>query len=276
MPPEPRSRPSPLPDAIERASFDPAPPPAPQARRRWWGRHLAETRWVAELARLQVDPVFRGHGVPRGDGAPLVLIPGLLAGDTSLVVLGRWLKRIGYDVHRSGIALNVDCSDRSLDRLETRMAAIRGDTGRRVALIGHSRGGHFAKALAHRRPDWISSVVAMGSGLDTPFDISIPTRAAVGAVRWLHERTTDRVAANGCLTESCRCRFTRDYGGDFPATVPLTSIYSRGDGVVWWEACRVPYAHNVEVRGSHVGLAFNARVYQAIADALAEAGRERW
>ena len=46
-------------------------------------------------------------------------------------------------------------------------------------------------------------------------------------------------------------------------TIPLTSIYSRGDGVVWWEACVVPYARNVEVTGSHVGLAFNRKAYRA-------------
>ena len=47
------------------------------------------------------------------------------------------------------------------------------------------------------------------------------------------------------------------------------SIYSRGDGVVWWEACVVPYARNVEVTGSHVGLAFNRKAYRAVAEALA-------
>jgi hypothetical protein len=51
--------------------------------------------------------------------------------------------------------------------------------------------------------------------------------------------------------------------------VPLTSIYSRGDGVVWWEACVVPYATCVEVTGSHVGLCFNRKAYRAIAEALA-------
>ena len=261
----------PLPEPIEDASFDPTPPPAPRVRRQWWGRHLRETRWVVELARLQVDPVFHLYDVPRGDGAPVVLIPGFLAGDPSLVVLSRWLRRLGYDPQRSRIAVNVDCSDRALDRLDHLVEGIVRRRGRRVALIGHSRGGHFAKALAHRHPDRVRAVVAMGSGLDEPFDISIPTRAAVAAVRWVHGRTTDRVARNGCLTATCRCRFARDFTGAFPATVPLTSIYSRGDGVVWWEACNVPYAHNVEVTGSHVGLAVNAHAYRAIAEALAAA-----
>jgi triacylglycerol lipase len=264
----------PLPHEIETASWDPVAPPPPAERRQWWGRHLAETRWLVELARLQVDPVFWNpppRGVPRGNGEPVVLIPGFLAGDPSLLVLADWLARMGYETQHSGIAMNVGCSDRALDRLEARVGRIAQRTGRRVALIGHSRGGHFAKALAHRRPADISAVVTMGSGLDTPFDISIPTRAAVAAVRWVHDRTTDRAARNGCLTETCRCRFTADFCGEFPAGVPLTSIYSRGDGVVWWEACTVPYADNVEVTGSHVGLAFNAKAYRAIGEALAAA-----
>ena len=140
--------------------------------------------------------------------------------------------------------------------------------GAPLALIGHSRGGHFAKALGHRRPDLVSRVITMGSGLDTAFDISIPTRAAVAAVRWVHVQTTDRVAKNGCFTDTCRCRFTQDFAGEFPASVPLVSIYSRGDGVVWWEACTVPYARNVEVTGSHIGLAYNRKAYRVIGDAL--------
>jgi hypothetical protein len=79
------------------------------------------------------------------------------------------------------------------------------------------------------------------------------------------------VARNGCLTATCRCRFAHDYAAAFPPEVPLTSIYSRDDGVVWWEACTVPYARCVEVSGSHVGLAFNAQAYLAVARALADA-----
>ena len=68
--------------AVEDSSFDPVHPPAPAVpAERWWGNHLGEMRWQLELARLLVDPVYRGEDVPRGDGAPVVLIPGFLAGD---------------------------------------------------------------------------------------------------------------------------------------------------------------------------------------------------
>jgi pimeloyl-ACP methyl ester carboxylesterase len=263
-----------VPEFLDQPSFDPLPPgaaPDPPPPRQWWGRHPAEMRWQAEFLRLLVDPVFRGEDVPRGHGEPVVLIPGFLAGDASLSVMRNWLERLGYAPHGSGITANVDCSDRAVDRLDARVARLHARTGKRVALVGHSRGGHFAKALARRRPEWVSCVISLGAGLDLPFDISIPTRATVAAFRELHRLTSDRIARNGCFTESCKCRFASDYAADFPAEVPLTSVYSKGDGVVWWEACVVPYATNVEVTGSHIGLAFNRKAYRAVGDALAAA-----
>jgi hypothetical protein len=115
----------------------------------------------------------------------------------------------------------------------------------------------------------VHSVVSLGAGLDTPFDISLPTRGAVAAVRAVHARTTDRATRHGCMTDCCACEFVTHYRAPFPEGIPLTSVYSRGDGVVWWEACVVPYATNVEVTGSHIGLAFNRKAYRAVATALA-------
>ncbi|MDP9344448.1 MAG: hypothetical protein M3P44_01770, partial [Actinomycetota bacterium] len=91
------------------------------------------------------------------------------------------------------------------------------------------------------------------------------------AFRELYAATSDRVARNGCFTDSCRCPYTRDYAGAFPESIELTSVYSKGDGVVRWRACVVPYARNVEVTGSHVGLAFNRKAYREIAHALVRA-----
>ena len=94
---EGHSSPLHLPDGVEHAGFDPLPPDAEHPpERRWWGNHVRELRWQAELARLLVDPVWRGVGVPRGDGSHVLLIPGFLAGDESLGILASWLKRVGY------------------------------------------------------------------------------------------------------------------------------------------------------------------------------------
>jgi triacylglycerol lipase len=264
---------SPTGDSVQRLagpSLSPVPPSLSAPAPRWWGRHLQEMRWQAELARLLVDPVYRGVGIPRGTGVSVILLPGFLAGDASLAVMGDWLRRIGYTPVASGMHANVGCSDRALDRLEARLDGVFHGSGRPVALVGHSRGAHFAKAMAHRCPEKVAAVVSLGAGLDAPFDISVPTQWTLAAFRLLYAHTSDRVARNGCLTDTCRCRFTRDYAGDFPARVPLTSIYSKEDGVVRWPACVVPYARCVEVSGSHVGLAFNRKVYRVLAETLAE------
>jgi triacylglycerol lipase len=236
---------------------------------RWWGNHLRELGWQIDAARLLADPVLRGRGVPRGDGRSVLLLPGFLAGDYTLATMAIWLSRIGYRPRRAGFLANVDCSERAMHAIEARAAALFEEEGRRLGVVGHSRGAHQAKALAVRRPELVSHVVGLGGGLSRQMAISVPTQTVLALVRTWHRYTTDRRQQRGCLTEHCGCSFTRDFCAPFPESVRLTSIYSRQDGVVRWQSCVVPYAENVEVRGTHVGLAFNREAYVAIASALA-------
>jgi pimeloyl-ACP methyl ester carboxylesterase len=237
---------------------------------RWRGDHLRETRWQLELGRLLVDPVFIGCGVPRGDGRPVILMPGFGAGDQTLLVLGVWLRRIGYRPHACGFVTNSGCSDRAVEKVERRLQDIHDRYGRRVALIGHSRGGHYARALGHRRPDLVSHAISAGAGLRRMLAISYLTERAAAGARGVTLRT-GRARSPHCMTESCDCRFGSDFAGPFPTDrVRLTSIYSKGDGVVRWQSALVPYGTCVEVTGSHVGLIFNRKTYRAIATALAE------
>ncbi|HTP23079.1 MAG TPA: alpha/beta hydrolase [Solirubrobacteraceae bacterium] len=243
-------------------------PPVPDER--WWGDHLRETRWALELSRLLADPVFHGRGVTRGDGRPVILMPGFGGGDYTLLVLAAWLKRIGYEPHTAGFVTNTGCSDRGLDRVERRALQLHRRHGRRVALIGHSRGGHYVRALGHRRPELVSHGISIGAGLRQMLATSYPTQAAAGAARRVALRS-GRSRSPQCLTEGCDCPFAADFAGPFPIDrVRLTSIYSKGDGVVRWQSALVPYGTCVEVTGSHVGLIFNRKTYRAIAAALAE------
>lgn len=234
----------------------------------WLGRPLAETRWALEATRLLADPVAYGVGVPRGDGRAVLVLPGFLAGDESLRLLRNWLRIVGYAPHTCGFRFNVDCSDRSLERVERRAEELAARTGRRIAVVGHSRGGHFARALGARRPELVSHAVSLGADLQAMFGISTPTRAAVGAAR-VGLRMTGRRREILCFRRRCACAFVQAYTAEFPCEqVRLTSIYSRGDGVVRWDRAIVPEAECVEVTGSHVGLISNRKAYRAIAAAL--------
>ena len=54
-----------------------------------------EALFAADILLLHASPVFYGLGVPRGDGSPVVLIPGFLGSDAYLGQLHTWLERIG-------------------------------------------------------------------------------------------------------------------------------------------------------------------------------------
>src|SRR5215208_4074490 len=93
-----------------------------------------ESRVPAELRALQRDPVIAGVGVPKGDGEPVLLIPGFMAGDPSLSTMTLWLRRLGYRTSRAGIKINTDCSSASLERLEARLEELAGRHGQAVTV----------------------------------------------------------------------------------------------------------------------------------------------
>jgi triacylglycerol lipase len=99
--------------------------------------------------------------------------------------------------------------------------------------------------------------------------VSYPTQAAAAGVRHALLRT-GRARSPRRRTTACDCAFSRDFTGLFLSDrVRLTSIYSKGDGVVHWQSALVTYGDCIEVTGSHVGLIFNRKTYGAIANALA-------
>ncbi|HEY4026563.1 MAG TPA: alpha/beta hydrolase [Candidatus Dormibacteraeota bacterium] len=225
-----------------------------------------EARARLEHARLLRDPVLLGDGLPRGDGRPLLLVPGFMGSDASLATMSEWLRRLGYHVEQSGLTFNVRDSETVLDALTPRVADLHDRHGRRVTLIGHSRGGLLAKVLADRHPGLVEHVVGLGSPFTDPFDLHPLTMVAV------------RVAQAANLvrfrrTSSVEIAFLRDL--DAPARVPVTSIYSRSDGIVHWEACLRPDATCLEVDGSHTGLGVNREVYAVLARVLATHPRQR-
>lgn len=219
---------------------------------------------IREFTALLRDPVFRGRGVPRGDGRPVLLVPGFLAGDWALRVMDSWLGRIGYQTYLSGILLNVQHSERLLAGLRRKVIEIEKETGSRVSLIGHSRGGLLAKVLAQRRPQSVEQVIALGAPLADWTDLAAVTHRAVGVVRTANELAFGRrLDPEG--------RFTFDL--KLTPLVPTTSIYTKTDDVVNFRSCLRPDIPAMPVWGSHNGLVVNPEVYRLIGRLLARPRR---
>src|SRR5437763_10907336 len=89
-----------------------------------------EARAGIEHAALRRSKVWQGKGVAKGDGSPVLLIPGFLAGDPSLRMMARWLKELGYKPCRARMRINVDCTTRALDRLESELEELHASHGR--------------------------------------------------------------------------------------------------------------------------------------------------
>src|SRR3954454_12381997 len=138
-----------------------------------------ESRIGLELAKLVRSGVWRGEAVADGAEQPVLLISGLLAGDESLGLMARWLKRTGHRPCRAGISSNVDCSGRAIERLERRLECLAEDSGQKVAVVGQSRGGSFARVLAVRRPDLVSGIVTLGSPLKSSLDLHPVVRGSL-------------------------------------------------------------------------------------------------
>ncbi len=201
-----------------------------------------ESRFGLELAGLRRSPVYRGSGVPSGEGRPVMLIPGFLAGDGSLGTMTHWLRQNGYHTRRAGIRSNVNCSEQACSRLEARLEGFAEHTGQKVTIVGQSRGGVFARALAVKRPDLVAGIVTLGSPTVSQLKVHPLVLAHVGLVSALGSARVPGLFSWRCLMGDCCSSFREAITGTFPGEVPYVAMYSRSDGIVDWRACLDPAA----------------------------------
>jgi triacylglycerol lipase len=224
-----------------------------------------------EMAVLRQSPVYWGFGVPHGCGAPVVVVPGLLATDVHLTEFLLWLRRIGYRPYASGLGINADCPNLLLPVLATTIERAHCETGRHVHLIGHSFGGLLARAVATGLRHRVGSVITLAA----PFrgvSVHPAVLCVAGTVRNLILLRRGSLVRPGCYTGECTCDFVRRLHAGIPRSLYAASIYSKTDGVVDWRSCRSDECNqNFEVPATHTGLLFNPIVYQTVAHCLARA-----
>jgi len=170
---------------------------------------------------------------PRGARHAVVVIPGFLADDNSTSVIRQYVGQLGYDVYPWAQGRNLGAARMGgYQDLYDHIHQIYRETEQKVSLIGWSLGGVHALAIADHAAFMVRQLVTLGSPINRPESGHSMRRLAV----------------------------------------PITSIYSRSDGIVPWQRSHLtatPTQDNIEVHSSHVGLGFNPAVLYAVADRLA-------
>jgi hypothetical protein len=200
--------------------------------------------------------------LPRGDGHPVLVLPGFMAGDESTYILRQYLTFMGYKALPWKLGRNTGKPEILEFKLDERLQEICEKYEGKVSLIGQSLGGVFARELARRHSEKVKQVITLGS----PFSVG-----ESGSVNSLVTRLFEH--QSGMSVKAMRERFDVSDQDKAPS-VPMTAIFSKGDGIVNWRACRELASgmkvQNIEVRGSHCGMAFNPAIYYIIRNRLSQ------
>jgi len=221
-----------------------------------------EARAQVEWLRLMGDPIWRRPEIPGAQPRPVLLIPGFMASKRSMEPMRRWLCRLGFNAEVALIGLNAWSSAQMIEVVVDRIRQLAAESGHRAIVIGHSRGGQHGTVAAVRAPEAVQALLTLGSPLRVAHTEYFLTRVPV---------TLLKAVGRFVATEADRAaeaRYEADLLGPFPADVRRISVWSKSDGIVDWRVSMIRDAKNVEVRGSHIGLAVNRHVYAEIASAL--------
>lgn len=197
---------------------------------------------------------------PRGDGHPVLVLPGFAASDISTALLRRFLDDLGYVTCPWGMGRNRGIKDEVPARMQQLLNTVYKQHGRKVSVVGQSLGGVFARQLAKAEPDKVRQVITLGS----PFTGHPLASTAAHVYEWLSGDNFDNIDFNQHLEVRVK------------PPVPTTSIYSKTDGVVAWqcsiEADEANQAENIHLRGgSHIGMGSSPVALYLIAHRLAQA-----
>ncbi len=193
---------------------------------------------------------------PRGDGHGVLVLPGLLATDTSTQPLRAFLRGLGYQVRGWKLGRNLGPTQVVIDGMRRTVRELASSTGSPVSLVGWSLGGIYARELARESPLLVRRVVTLGS----PFAMTHPDNSPA-------QRAYQRRTPLHSLRIPTRAEVVA------PIPVASTAVFSKMDGIVSWRNCIEPESElhdNVEVRCAHLGFGVDPATLWIVADRLAQ------
>ena len=203
---------------------------------------------------------------PSGDGHPVLLMPGFMANEGTMVALKAFLRSRGYAVENWGFGRNVGFKNKHAQALEQKIRYLHHTTGRKVSLVGWSLGGVFALYGAHQASECVRSVITLGS----PVSIDPEGSNSPAIVKALYRLIAHPMGPAAHVMQP-RAKKLREMT---QLPVPLSCLYSISDGVVPAQEATIdgnPALHeNIRIAGSHSGLGFNAMVMCIVANRLAQ------
>jgi pimeloyl-ACP methyl ester carboxylesterase len=191
---------------------------------------------------------------PAGDGHPVLVLPGLFAGDAFTRTLRLFLRLRGFAAEGWHAGLNTGHWGLLETAVLPALERLHARHGRRVSIVGASMGGLLARAAARAAPQRVRCVITLGSAVRGPH--------RANHVWPVYEAVTGQPAET--LSQPL-------------PPVPSTSIFSRLDGMSDWHLCVAPAgpaSESIGVASSHHGLVHHAAALYAMADRLAQAEGE--
>ena len=226
---------------------------------------LLEGRGLLEMALLPASlPLLME--APQGDGHPVLLLPGFMASESSLIGLKLMLQQKGYDVHTWGLGRNMGFRSKYANALPQKIRHLHFITGKKISLVGWSLGGVFSMYGAQNSLECVRSIITLGS----PVSVDAEGSQSPNAVKALYRLVSHRLGAGAHMMQP-KAKVMRE---GRRLSVPTSCLYSLSDGVVPPQEATIdgdPAMHeNIRVPGSHIGLGFNGIVLSIVADRLAQ------
>jgi len=211
-------------------------------------------REMAALAQATLAPPPFPQDAARGNGQPVIVLPGFLAPDMSTARLREFLELQNFKPYSWTCGFNVGPMPHVVQEVARHVREVADASGSPVTLVGVSLGGTTAREVAKSCIGPIARVITLVSPIHLPVATPLSPLAEAATLLW----DMEALDALKAIAE--------------PPPVPVTALFSRDDGIIDWQAS-VPEASElmevVEITGPHMSVCSNPGVQRIVADRLA-------